>query len=253
MKNIYSLFLTLILFTIMSLVLVINYSNYLFEQEKPAVRAGEFNIATYPLSHESKSEYWDSFSITPYDKEKLGDPIVSFDVNEQGQVAIALSSRHINVYNNNGDFIYGFSFKSNGAFYVAWNKSNLIIITFRSHIITEINNSGELIDMGGFGGAAGPMMGDYIDAIKRYSNGNVYTLKKVIPFAIIPSSFPILELNRKDGTSEVIYDSSLDYHIRLIIYVLFFLIIVFFFILAAEKSFPMIPIFERQTANTEAK
>lgn len=71
-----------------------------------------------------------------------GQTIQSYDISEDGQIAIAFSNKTIGVFDNDMNFQYQISFENSGAFGVLWLDKRLLFINLRSNTAVVFDNSG---------------------------------------------------------------------------------------------------------------
>lgn len=145
-----------------------------------------------------------------------GDTIKSYDVSEQGQIAIAFSNYTIGVFDNNMNFLYQLSFETNGTYGVLWLNEKLLFIEIRSEtaIVCDKNGMPEK-----FYKIIGPS--NYINKVvdKRLriqGNDQYYSVKKGgsnTPDSLIYYGYyTMLKRTTREGWEEVLYeaDTSLD-------------------------------------------
>lgn len=86
---------------------------------------------------------WDTFlrqvQMSSWQGDDVSRNITCFDVNEHEQIAIGMEDTHnrcyISVYDNTGQWLYGYSFVSHGTYYLEWvNAENINIYWIRSSI-----------------------------------------------------------------------------------------------------------------------
>ena len=71
-----------------------------------------------------------------------GQTIHSYDVSENGQIAIAFSNNTIGVFDYDMNFLYQLSFETNGASGVLWLDESLLFIDVRSETAIVCDNDG---------------------------------------------------------------------------------------------------------------
>ena len=71
-----------------------------------------------------------------------GQTIQSYDISEDGQIAIAFSNKTIGVFDNDMNFQYQISFENSGAFGVLWLDKRLLFINLRSNTAVVFDNNG---------------------------------------------------------------------------------------------------------------
>lgn len=72
-----------------------------------------------------------------------GQTIQSYDISEDGQIAIAFSNKTIGVFDNDMNFQYQISFENSGAYGVLWLDKRLLFINLRSNTAVTCDNDGQ--------------------------------------------------------------------------------------------------------------
>ena len=72
-----------------------------------------------------------------------GQTIQSYDISEDGQIAIAFSNKTIGVFDNDMNFQYQISFENSGAYRVLWLDKRLLFINLRSNTAVTCDNDGQ--------------------------------------------------------------------------------------------------------------
>lgn len=72
-----------------------------------------------------------------------GQKIRSYDVSENGQIAIVFSNNTIGVFDHDMNFLYQLSYKTNGASGVLWLGESLLFIDIRSDAAIVCNDNGQ--------------------------------------------------------------------------------------------------------------
>ena len=110
-----------------------------------------YGVDATPIPENDAKEIWQRIGF----KTKVSDikknllpttHMVSFDVSDSEQVAVAYSSRVIVVYDKNGDEIASFEFIEYGRYCVEWYGENLLLYTIRGDDIFEFTLDGELVN-----------------------------------------------------------------------------------------------------------
>jgi hypothetical protein len=71
--------------------------------------------------------------------------IFCYAVNEKGWLAIGYRQNMVHVYDEHGEFQYGFRFRVNGLYALAFKGDNLVIYLCRSDIAVEIDPAGNCV------------------------------------------------------------------------------------------------------------
>lgn len=164
--------------------------------------------------------------------------IECFDVREDGVIAVGsmqmLSRAHISVYDEDFNFIYGYSFKSEGSYGIMWDGNEIAIYFVRGSVIIRVNENGEITAMNNT--ADQSLEQGKIDsafcAAKREKNGKVYQLGTAKgPFGIpLPATTYSTLCVSEGGESHLLIDESRVQVSRIIIIVSFVVIALIVFI-----------------------
>lgn len=173
------------------------------------------DILTQPTEQSFEiDDYLSNIKFSLIDQEVIGYSIQCFDVNESEMVAIGLNSideNFVNVYNENCEFLYGYTFDIEGSFELEWNNDNLRIYFERSEIIVTFDELGKCVEVGGM---------VYSTDNSIYKIDNVYLTEKTIGdttysmkndsfiFNILGSSYSKLVKIEENSNEIVIYDAG---------------------------------------------
>ena len=105
---------------------------------------------TDDLTDADRETFLSNISLTLLSVEPEKDEIDCFDVSAEGLIAIGTrgsDGAKILVYNENGEFQYGYSFQAGQAFAVAWEEANLVIYFARSDIAAGFDRNGNNISL----------------------------------------------------------------------------------------------------------
>ncbi|MBQ9847967.1 MAG: hypothetical protein IJO64_02795 [Clostridia bacterium] len=109
--------------------------------------------------------------------------VKSFNVNENGNVAIILESgecKYIAVYDDNGGFLRGYLLTSPGDMFVQWSGENIDFVFVKTGYIISVDDKGNVIDVSRVSDIDGNKE-DFEKLSKQKSecvNGSKYELKK---------------------------------------------------------------------------
>ena len=109
--------------------------------------AMETGFSTEEMSQESIDNLLKNIDLTPLTSEPRKGSIVSFDVSENGMVAIVHQSlffQTISVYNIEGQFQYGYSLDYTQSLELEFDNDNLIICFVRSDVALSVDSNGEV-------------------------------------------------------------------------------------------------------------
>ena len=172
------------------------------------------NTEEYP--EDSFAELIDRLNIrriTARPKEAL--MIECFDVNDKEMIVMGSSDstkKTIQVYNIEGQFLYGFKFESDGSIGVEWIENDYIAIYYvRSDFVVIINSDGEIINILDIlnDGANSKRIQEVSSAGKRMIDGKIYVPRNRAGFLNwFLSSYGELIVIDEQGQEHTIYDRS---------------------------------------------
>lgn len=151
------------------------------------------------------------------------EPIVCFDVNENGLIAIGtkdFEKEFISVYEPDGTFKYGYLFDCDGSFGIEWDHNNIVIYFVRSNVAGWFNEKGENVDLKIVQNTIdnSSYWNEVLHSTQRNVNGIQYTIQNNLgPFNIFAVSYSQLIKTDADGNTTILYDISNAYTIRFII------------------------------------
>lgn len=156
-------------------------------------------------------------------KEPPQKPIECFSVSEDNKIAIGASSnenRYVSIYDENGNYLYGYSFNDEGTFGVEWEQSELLIILVRCGLIVKINHKGNIVRIDQIENTVDNSiyLHNNVFAKSKIVNGNKYELNNDMGILnIFASKYSTLAKTNLDGVQTVIYDVHNDYLILLLV------------------------------------
>ena len=75
----------------------------------------------------------------------ITDRIVSFDVNDDGRILLALENDQLAVLDQNGTQLYRFTFSESGSYYVQWKGEHILLFSVRGDLLFELTLDGDLV------------------------------------------------------------------------------------------------------------
>ena len=139
--------------------------------------------------------------------------IKCFDVDSNGNIAIGstvlLMERTVCIYDSNGAFLYGFRFKSYGAFGIEINDELLNIYLIRGDFVVTVDREGNLVEIRKI---------PYSNNSRDYMENTVFAVRKTVgdaeysvrndqgPFNLISSTYSRLCVKTTDGSERILYD-----------------------------------------------
>ncbi|MBR7077569.1 MAG: hypothetical protein IKI41_02360 [Clostridia bacterium] len=194
-----------------------------------AVLARPAGFSTGELPEESKKNIAGNISLRVLAEEPrqiMG--IRSFDVDGEGNVVIGtkmLTRANICVYDAGGNFKYGFTYREEGSFGVAFNGGCIDIYSVRSDLAITVDPDGNIVDILRI--QETPANREYWDenvwADKRTAGDTEYTAKNEKGlFNIFSSSYSKLVSRNPEGVETVLYDANtpqliIDYAVLVVV------------------------------------
>jgi len=192
-----------------------------------SVHAMETGFETRDLSQELQDRIWGNIQLSVSESKPTNAAICSFDVNENGDIALGLCNNTINIYDSNGQYQYSYFFTTSGSYSVEWDNDKLLIFLVRSSALLQVDSKGKLVEMKKATETADNSI--YLISLRkprRTVNDSVYVIKNELGFfnLIIRSSYSKLVKTDANGTQTVIYDVSRSYNRTFIIGFIAFII-----------------------------
>lgn len=183
--------------------------------------AMDTNFSTIKIDEKDQQEIWDQMNPRKVDLPlEEGKEIISFAVNQYGNVAIVFqltSGERIDVYDTNGEFLYGLAFDFPRYFQIEYDRSDNQIIVCRGYNkpLIKIDEEGHLVEM---------QMATDTDKNRQYYNkisnrteikigSDVYYLqqgKLSLPNFLTPHYSKIIKRD-SNGTQTIIFDGSSEF------------------------------------------
>ena len=176
--------------------------------------SGAYNteFITDELTDETKYTFLDNINFVRMNAEPQKRKIECFDVC-CNNVAVGFSesdNKTVCIYNTQGEFQYGYRFKTNGQFAVELDEYNLIICFVRSDILIKVNSYGDVIEVEKIQDTTenNKLWNEILYSTEKTMNGSKYILDNKINF--LASSYSKLIVIDEYGNENVIYraDSS---------------------------------------------
>lgn len=139
--------------------------------------------------------------------------IQCFDVNPSGFVAIGLNTspqKAIYVYDQRGEFQYGYTFNCSGDFGINWTGEVLKIYFVRSGLAVHFDSSGQCIQMEMINESAGnrQYLKDAFFATERKCNGKTYCLES--DMGIFTMTYSRLAAIDSEGVKQILYSAQTE-------------------------------------------
>lgn len=199
-------------------------------------------FSTQELSEKDYVTFTENFSIKLITEEPSKKAVSCFDVNEQGLLAIGCGNNEnktICIYND-GEFIYGYEFYSNGSFGIEWDNENLNIYFVRSDIIASVTKDGDIVEVRMVENTLdnNSYFNNYLLSTEKVINNTNYVIKNDLGlFDTITRAYSKVVLVSQEQVETVIYDASTNYVSKILITFIFILLFVLIVVLIVIRSF----------------
>ena len=182
-----------------------------------------FQIET--ADEHTKQSILSNLGIIVLSQEPSQNPIVCFDVNENGLLVLGsriATQNTIAVYTHDGIFQYGYQFESNGDFAIEWANDCVAIYLARSNVKLVIDQAGNCKEMYTI---LDPAWFSKICVSQRAIGNCLYEMRNNMGiFNFLASSYSQLVMTDADGLTIILYDAH-DSHIIKIIFVFAFVLL----------------------------
>ena len=181
-----------------------------------ALAATKYKTGEYSI--EQQEELFENYGIQPLKVMEPKNPIISFDVREDGYILLGTQGSGANeifIYNPDGQCEYGFSFDSSNMYYTIWNGDYIDIFLVRAYTALEFDKSGEMIEVYPIGGENSGFSWNMFKETSMKANGYTFKLEKGNGIASwLGPSYPKLVKISPDGTREILYDVAQAYEAK---------------------------------------
>lgn len=194
-----------------------------------------------PLDENEKKTFLSNVSFSEVAHSESKNPIESFDVNNNGIVAIVHSNyndKAITFLNSDGLVLGRLEFSSDGDVGVKWeDDDNLLVYFVRSDVIATVSQKGEILELHKITTSSEKYYEwrEQFRFTTKEINEVKYSLKNDFGFFnMFASSYSQLILTSSDGNEQKLYDASSLYLERVVVgfvAVCFFIIIVTFVVI----------------------
>lgn len=194
-------------------------------------------FSTDELTDETKFTFLNNINFIRINAEPQKRKIECFDVGNNN-VAVGFSesdNKTVCIYNTQGEFQYGYRFKTNGEFAVGWDEYNLTICFVRSDILIKVNSYGDIIDVIKIQDTTENNMlwNEMLYSTEKTMNGSKYILDNKIDF--FSSSYSHLIVIDEYGNESVIYTAD-SYQIAEKTVAIFAVLLLAFLIISRIKA-----------------
>lgn len=151
-------------------------------------------------------EYLENIQFEKTDTETLNAGIKNFDISSNGNVAVGMDNNTVNIYDSEGNYLYGYSFDISGDYKCYWEKSEFALYDVRSHIKTLVSeNEVKVYDIDVNEGSE--FMKKYLTDKEKSYKGNKYILRKKYKYLnVFLPNYDIFSIMDKDGNEKIVID-----------------------------------------------
>ena len=207
-----------------SVLLVIIILGCIFSGSKCVYAMDSSGFVTEELSEDERELFLNNVNISMLNTEPRKAPIVCFDVNQNGMIAIGTengSNKIICVYSENGIFQYGYRYETYGSFRIEWDNEIVNIYDVRSDVSISINPAGKIENILKICNTS--ENNSYWNQLDKATSRKVgdyqYVLKNNIGFmGIFASTYSQLYKVDNHGNKLLIYDVNSFQFFRILIY-----------------------------------
>lgn len=196
-------------------------------------------IVTESVSEEERNSLVSGTDISLLNSGIARKSIACFDVNERGLIAIGFDAQprpEIHIYDNEGTFLYGYSFNCNGSFGIEFVGDNIAIYFVRGEYIHIYDHTGTNLDVRRVLNVAQneSWVSNIIDPTLKTVGGDHYRLERDI--GLSTRSYSRLVKTDGQGHQTVIYDVSAEHNFRFAVISIFVIAFVTMFIIQFSKK-----------------
>ena len=169
-----------------------------------------FSVAD--MSKEEQEKIEGNLQLAPITSEPIKYPIACFDVREDGMLVIGCDAgrykKTICVYNQ-GEFQYGYTFKSAGTFEVEWDGDLINLCTVRSDLVISIDANGQILQMSKIEDTYANTLYWYdVGANEKSVQGQTYAIQNDLGILnLFAMGYSQLTSTNADGQTTVLYDA----------------------------------------------
>ncbi len=164
------------------------------------------------VSKEEQEKIEGNLEITLITSEPTKFPVACFDVREDGMLVIGSevggNEKTICVYNQ-GEFQYGYTFKSAGNFGVEWDGDLINLCTVRSDLVISIDANGQILQISKIEDTYANNSYWYeVSAKEKNAQGQTYAIQNDLGFLnLFAMNYSQLTSTNADGQTTVLYDA----------------------------------------------
>ena len=164
------------------------------------------------ISKEEQEKIEGNLQLTLITSEPTKFPVACFDVREDGMLVIGCDAgrykKTICVYNQ-GEFQYGYTFKSAGTFGVEWDGDLINLCTVRSGLVISIDADGQILQISKIEDTFVNNSYWYdVGANEKSAQGQTYTIQNDLGILnLFAINYSQLTSTNADGQTTVLYDA----------------------------------------------
>ena len=164
------------------------------------------------IGEEEQEKIEGNLQLTLITSEPTKFPVACFDVREDGMLVIGCDAgpykKTICVYNQ-GEFQYGYTFKSTGTFGVEWDGDLINLCTVRSGLVISIDANGRILQISKIEDTYANNSYWYdIGANKKSMQGQTYAIQNDLGILnLFAINYSQLTSTNADGQTTVLYDA----------------------------------------------
>ena len=169
-----------------------------------------FSVAD--MSKEEQEKIEGNLQLAPITSEPIKYPIACFDVREDGMLVIGCDAgrykKTICVYNQ-GEFQYGYTFKSAGTFEVEWDGDRINLCFVRGDRVVSVDIDGQILQISKIEDTyANRSYWDDVGANKKSAQGQTYVIQNDLGILnLFAMGYSQLTSTNADGQTTVLYDA----------------------------------------------
>lgn len=203
------------------------------------ITASAFSYVEMPL--EQIETYKNNVDVSLIGTPISPEPFCCFAVSEQGRIAIGIdngSDKKVVVLNEQGDFLYAYSFTNYGTFGVGWEQENVVIFLVRSDIAATFNENAELQSVKMIDDSLGSnaYWNETVFAKQKEHGNKTYKMTSPVGFNLFREA-AVLHRVSGDGEIEVLYDATSSWRTGMIVCAVVLVIIAVVFIAVFKPMF----------------
>ena len=199
-------------------------------------------FAVADISEEEQEKIEGNLQLKLITSEPTKYSVACFDVREDGMLVIGCDAgrykKTICVYNQ-GEFQYGYTFRSAGAFYVEWDGDLINLYTVRSGLAISIDANGQILQMSEIEDTYANTLYWYdVQANEKSVQGHTYAIQNDLGILnLFAMGYSQLTSTNADGQATVLYDARTIVFAQSLLTTVFVLVLVVAVVIGVTKEF----------------